>query len=79
MLQTRLSSISGRQFTEEQKIQNISETLKHIGQQQRTFKSKVEEVETLIAAMKNLLAEAKTKIQSVVRPADQHDDLQSFS
>ncbi|PWA31086.1 hypothetical protein CCH79_00019986 [Gambusia affinis] len=68
MLQTRLSSISGRQFTEEQKIQNISETLKHIGQQQRTFKSKVEEVETLIAAMKNLLAEAKTKIQSVDLP-----------
>ncbi|XP_023191049.1 laminin subunit gamma-2 [Xiphophorus maculatus] len=67
-LQTRLSSISGRQLTEEQEIQNISETVKRIGQQQRTFKSKVEEVEALIPAMKNLLKEAKTKIQSVELP-----------
>uniref|UniRef100_A0A3B3U0X0 Laminin subunit gamma 2 n=1 Tax=Poecilia latipinna TaxID=48699 RepID=A0A3B3U0X0_9TELE len=66
-----------RQLTEEQQVQNISQTVKHIGQQQRTFKSKVQEVETLIGAMKKLLDEAKTKIQAVVRAADQEwDDLQ---
>ncbi|XP_014880340.1 laminin subunit gamma-2 isoform X2 [Poecilia latipinna] len=67
-LQTRLSSISSRQLTEEQQVQNISQTVKHIGQQQRTFKSKVQEVETLIGAMKKLLDEAKTKIQAVELP-----------
>uniref|UniRef100_A0A3P9Q393 Laminin, gamma 2 n=1 Tax=Poecilia reticulata TaxID=8081 RepID=A0A3P9Q393_POERE len=66
-----------RQLTEEQQVQNISQTVKRVREQQQTFKSKVQEVETLIGAMKKLLDEAKTRIQSVVRAAAQErDDLQ---
>ncbi|XP_008432897.1 laminin subunit gamma-2 isoform X2 [Poecilia reticulata] len=68
MLQTRLSTISSRQLTEEQQVQNISQTVKRVREQQQTFKSKVQEVETLIGAMKKLLDEAKTRIQSVELP-----------
>ncbi|MEQ2164365.1 hypothetical protein GOODEAATRI_006014 [Goodea atripinnis] len=68
ILQGRLSSISSSQLTAGQEIQNISEISNHIRQRQQTFRSKVEEVETLMDEMRRQLEEARTKLQSAELP-----------
>ncbi|XP_035989424.1 laminin subunit gamma-2 [Fundulus heteroclitus] len=75
VLQRRLSSISRSQLTEGQDIQSISDISNHIRKQLQSFKSKDEEVETLIDEMRRQLEEARTKLQSVELPL--HDDPQS--
>ena len=66
-LQARLSSISRSQLVEGQNIQNIGHTVEDIKQQQRKYKTEVEDVQTLMAVMKRKLEEAKTNLRSLVR------------
>ncbi|XP_035025549.1 laminin subunit gamma-2 [Hippoglossus stenolepis] len=67
-LQGRLSSISRSQLVEGQNIQNIGDTVEDIKQQQRKYKTEVEDVQTLMAAMKRKLEEAKTNLRSLELP-----------
>ncbi|XP_062259930.1 laminin subunit gamma-2 [Platichthys flesus] len=67
-LQGRLSSISRSQLVEGQNIQNIGDTVENIKQQQRKYKTEVEDVQTLMAAMKLKLEEAKASLRSLELP-----------
>ncbi|KAK2822902.1 hypothetical protein Q5P01_022967 [Channa striata] len=67
-LQARLSSISRRQLTEGEDIQNLADTTYDIKQQQNTYKTKVKEVQTLIEEMKVQLEEARTSLRSAELP-----------
>ncbi|KAM9349467.1 laminin subunit gamma-2 [Symphorus nematophorus] len=67
-LQGRLSSISRSQLAEGQDIQNIANAADDIKQQQRTYGTKVEEVQTLLEEMKHKLEKAKKDIRSVEVP-----------
>ncbi|XP_040002374.1 laminin subunit gamma-2 [Xiphias gladius] len=62
-LQGRLSSISRSQLAEGQDIQNIADTANNIKQQQKTYKTEVEEVQTLMIKMKRKLEEAKKNLR----------------
>lgn len=66
-LQGRLSSISRSQLAEGQDIQNIADTANNIKQQQKTYKTEVEEVQTLMIKMKRKLEEAKNNLRYAVR------------
>ncbi|XP_060940860.1 laminin subunit gamma-2 [Limanda limanda] len=67
-LQGRLSSISRSQLVEGQNVQNIGDTVEDIKQQQRKYKTEVEDVQTLMAAMKRKLEEAKANLRSLELP-----------
>ncbi|XP_076600718.1 laminin subunit gamma-2 [Chaetodon auriga] len=67
-LQGRLSSISRSQLSEEQDIQNIADAADDIKQQQQTYKTKVEEVQTLMEEMKRKLDNARTDLRSAEFP-----------
>ncbi|XP_054870473.1 laminin subunit gamma-2 [Amphiprion ocellaris] len=67
-LQTRLSSISSSQLSDEQDIQNIADKADDIKQRQQTYKTKVEEVQTLMEEMKRQLDEAKSKLRAAELP-----------
>lgn len=67
-LQARLSSISRSQLAEGQDIQNMADAADDIRQQQQTYKTKVEEVQTLIDEMRLKLDKAKSDLRSAVRP-----------
>lgn len=66
-LQSRLSSISRSQLAEGQKIENIADAADNIKKQQQTYKTKVEEVQTLMEEMKRKLDKARTDLRSAVR------------
>lgn len=67
-LQGRLSTISTSQLADEQDIQNIADAADDIRQRQQTYKTKVEEVQTLMEEMKRKLDEAKTDLRSAEIP-----------
>ncbi|KAM6919152.1 laminin subunit gamma-2 [Xenentodon cancila] len=67
-LQARLSSISRTQLTEGRDIQNIADAAVDIRQRQQTYKSKVEDVQTLLEEMRRKLGEAKTTLGSAEPP-----------
>ncbi|XP_035489050.2 laminin subunit gamma-2 [Scophthalmus maximus] len=67
-LQGRLSSISRSQLVEGQNVQNISDRADDVRRQQRKYRAQVEEVETLMAAMKRKLEEAKSDLRSAEFP-----------
>lgn len=69
-LQGRLSSISRSQLAEGQEIQNMANAADDIKQQQQTYKTKVEEVQTLMEEMKRKLDEAKADLRAAVRRRD---------
>lgn len=66
-LQGRLSSISRSQLADGQDIQNIAEMADDVKKQQQTYKTKVEEVQTLMEEMRRKLEQAKTDLRSAVR------------
>ncbi|XP_044075483.1 laminin subunit gamma-2 [Siniperca chuatsi] len=67
-LQGRLSSISRSQLEDGQDIENIADSAYSIRQRQRTYKTKVEEVQTLIEEMKRKVDKAKTDLGSAEFP-----------
>lgn len=66
-LQGRLSSISRSQLAEGQDLQNIADAADKIKQRQQTYKTNVEEVQSLMQEMKRKLDEAKADLRSAVR------------
>uniref|UniRef100_UPI0037E831B8 laminin subunit gamma-2 isoform X2 n=1 Tax=Semicossyphus pulcher TaxID=241346 RepID=UPI0037E831B8 len=67
-LQKRLSSISKSQLAEGQDIQNIADAADDIRQQQQTYKTKVDEVQTLMEDLKRKLEQAKADLRSAEFP-----------
>lgn len=66
-LQGRLSSICRSQLGDGQDVQNIAEAVDDIKQQQQMYKTKVEEVQTLMEEMRRKLDRAKADLISAVR------------
>ncbi|XP_010751927.2 laminin subunit gamma-2 [Larimichthys crocea] len=67
-LQSRLSSISRSQLADGQDIQFIAEAAVDIKQRQQTYKTKVDEVQTLIEEMRRKLVKAQTDLRSAEVP-----------
>ncbi|XP_074505941.1 laminin subunit gamma-2 [Sebastes fasciatus] len=67
-LQGRLSSISRSQLAEGQDLQNIADAADKIKQRQQTYKTNVEEVQSLMQEMKRKLDEAKADLRSAEIP-----------
>ncbi|TKS79273.1 Laminin subunit gamma-2 [Collichthys lucidus] len=67
-LQSRLSSISRSQLADGQDIQFIAEAAVDIKQRQQTYKTKVDEVQTLIEEMRRKLVKAQTHLRSAEVP-----------
>ncbi|XP_042353548.1 laminin subunit gamma-2, partial [Plectropomus leopardus] len=67
-LQGRLASISKSQLAEGQDILNIADAADDIKQRQQTYKSKVDDVRSLIDEMKGKLTDAKDDLRSAEIP-----------
>ncbi|KAL6103705.1 lamc1 [Pungitius sinensis] len=67
-LQSRLSSISRSQLAEGRLLQNIGDTADKVKRQQRTYKTKVEEIRSLMEDMKRKLDKAKADLRSAEIP-----------
>ncbi|XP_054452611.1 laminin subunit gamma-2 [Anoplopoma fimbria] len=67
-LQGRLSSISRSQLDEGRILQNIADTADDVKQQQKTYRTKVEAVRSLMVEMKRNLDEAKDDLRSAEIP-----------
>lgn len=65
-LQSRLSSISRSQLADGRLLQNIGAAAGKVERQQQTYKTKVEEVRSLMKEMKRKLDEAKADLRSAV-------------
>uniref|UniRef100_G3NA51 Laminin, gamma 2 n=1 Tax=Gasterosteus aculeatus aculeatus TaxID=481459 RepID=G3NA51_GASAC len=67
-LQSRLSSISRSQLADGRLLQNIGAAAGKVERQQQTYKTKVEEVRSLMKEMKRKLDEAKADLRSAEIP-----------
>ncbi|KAG7526661.1 hypothetical protein JOB18_043597 [Solea senegalensis] len=67
-LQSRLSSISRSQLTTGQDVHNVQDTVEDIKQLQRTYKTEVDEVQTLVTEMRRNLDKAKADLRSAEFP-----------
>ncbi|XP_074544216.1 laminin subunit gamma-2 [Halichoeres trimaculatus] len=67
-LQKRLASVSKSQLAEEQDIQKVEDAADDVKQQHQTYKTKVDDVQTLLEEMRRKLEKAKTDLKSVEIP-----------
>ncbi|XP_068457437.1 laminin subunit gamma-2 [Clinocottus analis] len=67
-LQSRLASISRSQLAEGRVLQDVGDAADDVKREQRTYKTKVEEVQRLVDEMKRKLDEAKADLRSAEIP-----------